>query len=65
VLSLQNVERVTVQDSLGMVLALRPLSTDRYGDPDLSLITLAVGEGPDQRLVNKLIDESPRAALSP
>jgi hypothetical protein len=64
VLPLRNVQRVTLEDDQGVVLSLRPLRTDGVKDVELSLITLAVGGGPDPRLVNKLIDEGPRSVLS-
>jgi hypothetical protein len=64
VLPLHNVQRVTVEDDQNVQLTLRPLRTDGIKDAELSLITLAVGGGPDPRLVNKLIDEGPRSVLS-
>jgi hypothetical protein len=64
VLPLHNVQRVTVEDDQNVQLSLRPLRTDGVKDAELSLITLAVGGGPDPRLVNKLIDEGPRSLLS-
>jgi hypothetical protein len=59
VLPLRNVQRVTVEDDQNVVLTLRPLGTPGSADADLALITLAVGNGPDPRQVNKLIHQGP------
>jgi hypothetical protein len=61
VLPLRTVHRVTVADDQGVLLSLCPLRHAEPFDGDLALITLAVGPGPDQHLVTRLLEESPSA----